>query len=341
MEVKSSIFEFTSYEFNPRERRASFRYITKFVDREPIVFSETIVFPEKINVDNIPEKLLQKLLQSLHLILGISYYKYDCAKKIKIPYALSKKEADFWTTIYRDGLGEFYFKNKLDPNKSPKFPCDIKKIDETFFLENNNECLVALSGGKDSIVAAELLKKQGFNIASFFTETNTETDLVDNIAKKVGGKFIKIQRFLDKNVSEKHTYDGHIPISTIYAFLGIFYAVLYRYSYFVVANEYSSNFGNANYKGKTINHQWSKSSEFENIFSDYISNCISKDVKYFSLIRPFYEFRIAKVFSEHKKYFPYFSSCNKNFKLVKEVKNGLWCGSCPKCIFTFTLLSAF
>ena len=136
--------------------------------------------------------------------------------------------------------------------------------------------------------------------------------------KKLAVKFLKIQRFLDWQVFQKHKYDGHIPISAIYAFLGIFYAVLYRYSYFVVANEYSSNFGNIKYKGKTINHQWSKSSEFEDMFSDYVYNFISPDVKYFSLLRPFYEIRIAEIFSNYKKYFPYFSSCNKNFKLVKE-----------------------
>jgi UDP-N-acetylmuramoylalanine--D-glutamate ligase len=169
--------------------------------------------------------------------------------------------------------------------------------------------------------------------------------LVDGVAREVGVKFLKIQRFLDWQVFQKHKYDGHIPISAIYAFSGILCAVLYKYSYFAVANEYSSNFGNIKYKGRLINHQWSKSSEFENLFSDYIYNFISPSVKYFSLLRPFYEIRIAELFSNYKKYFPYFSSCNKNFKLVKNdqkgASKGLWCGQCPKCVFVFTLLSAF
>ena len=341
MNINPTIFEFTSYKFEPEKKRVLFNYKQEFKGKEPILFTETIILPKKVDLKGLPDSLINKILEGLHLALGTSYYKFYCATKVKTPYIISKKEADFWNTIYQDGLGEFYFKNKLDPKKSPKFPYDKKIKNRAFSLEKNKKCLVALSGGKDSIVAAELLKEQGIDITTIFTETNVKSNLVDNVAEKVRVKFLKIQRFLDWQVFQKHKYDGHIPISTIYAFLGIFYAVLYKYSYFIVANEYSSNFGNIKYKGKIINHQWSKSSEFENIFSDYINNFISPDLKYFSLLRPFYEIRIAKLFSNYKKYFPYFSSCNKNFKLIKEEKSGLWCGQCPKCVFAFTLLSAF
>ena len=69
--------------------------------------------------------------------------------------------------IYKDGLGEFYFRNKLDPEKSPKFPYNKKIKDEKFNLEKNNKCLVALSGGKDSIVAAEILESRGLILQQF------------------------------------------------------------------------------------------------------------------------------------------------------------------------------
>jgi len=341
MEEKATVFKFTSYKFEPDKKQISLSYEQDFLGKEPLIFTETIVLPEVPNLENIDPKLLAKLLEGLHLAAGTSYYKFYCATKIETSYALSKKEADFWNIIYKNGLGEFYFRNKLDPNKSPKFTFDKKIKSQNFCLKKNGKCLVALSGGKDSIVATEILKEQGIDITTIFAETNVKSDFVDTVANQVGGKFLKIQRFLDWQVFQKHKYDGHIPISAVYGFLGIFYAVLYKYSYFIVANEHSSNFGNIKYKGLLINHQWSKSSEFENIFSDYVNNFISPDVKYFSLIRPFYEIRIAELFSKYKKYFPYFSSCNKNFKLKREKMTGLWCGQCPKCVFVFTLLSAF
>lgn len=348
MEGKPTIFEFTSYKFEPEKKRIHFVYTQFFKDKAPLIFSESIVLPELVDASHVPAGLLEKLLQDLHLVLGVSYFKFYCATKVKHSYALAKGEADFWNTIYRNGLGEFYYRNKLDPKNAPRFSFDNKAGEKPFHLNKNNRYLVALSGGKDSIVAGELLKEaaclpagRGIDITAIFTETNRQSNLVNQVADTMGVNLLKIQRFLDWQVFQKHKYDGHIPISVIYAFLGIFYAVIYKYSYFVVANEYSSNFGNIKYKGFEINHQWSKSSEFENMFVDFVNKYISPDVKYFSLLRPFYEIRIAELFSKYKQYFPFFSSCNKNFKLVKEEKFGLWCGECPKCVFAFTMLSAF
>jgi hypothetical protein len=202
-----------------------------------------------------------------------------------------------------------------------------------------------VSGGKDSIVAVELLKEGKFDTTAFYVETNKKSELVDKVIEITELPSLKIQRFLDEKVFQQHKYNGHIPISAIYAFLGLFASVLYGYKYFIVANEYSSNFGNLKYKGQTINHQWSKSFEFERMFQDYVRGNVTSNVNYFSLLRPFYEIRIAQMFSKHEKYFPYFSSCNKNFTLDSRFRvndtGRSWCCNCPKCVFAFILLSAF
>lgn len=341
MDKKPTIFEFSSYKFKPEKKRVSFSYKQEFENSKPIIFSETIILPKIPDLSHIPQGFLEKLFQGLHLVLGISYYKFYCAAIVRHNYRLAKQEADFWNTIYKKGLGEFFYRNNLNPKISPKFSFDKNVKPITYSLEKNNKCLVAVSGGKDSIVSLELLKERGIDITAVFTETQKKSPLVDKILELAGAESFKVQRFLDWQVFQEHKYNGHIPISAIYAFLAIFYAVLYKYSYFVVSNEYSSNFGNIKYKGETINHQWSKSSEFENLFSDYVKNFISHDVRYFSLLRPFYEIRITKMFSQYKKYFPYFSSCNQNFKINKKESGGLWCGQCAKCAFVFTLLSAF
>lgn len=341
MNKKPTIFEFFSYKFEYEKKRVSFSYKQKFSNSEPLIFSETIILPEIPDLNHIPQGLLEKLFQGLHLVLGISYYKFYCATIVRHNYKLAKQEADFWNIVYKKGLGEFFYRNNLDPKISPKFSFDKNTKQSSHSLKKNNKCLVAISGGKDSIVSLELLKEQEIDITTVFTETQKKSLLVDKILELSGVESFKVQRFLDWQVFGEHKYNGHIPISAIYAFLAIFYAVLYKYSYFIISNEYSSNFGNIKYKGQVINHQWSKSSEFENLFSDYVKNFITPDVRYFSLLRPFYEIRIAKMFSQYKKYFPYFSSCNQNFKINKKEGGGLWCGQCAKCAFVFTLLSAF
>ena len=148
MEAKPTVFEFTSYKFEPEKKRIFFNYKQEFIGKEPIIFTETIILPEVPNLENIPQELLSKLLEGLHLVSGTSYYKFYCATKVKIPYELSKKEADFWNVIYKDGLGEFYFRNKLDPNKSPKFPYDAKAKPQNFYLSRLE---------RDPAVAGEIL----------------------------------------------------------------------------------------------------------------------------------------------------------------------------------------
>ncbi len=331
------MFEFTSYEWEPEKKQVFFHYKTEFEDAEPIVWTESVILPRVPDTKDIPKKLLE----SLHIMLGISYWKFHCATNLRMPYALHKKEADFWNVVYKKGLGEFFYINNLDPKVSPKFPFNKNtKSDKLQTSSFKNRALVGIGGGKDSIVVAELLKQHGFDFTAFVVE-NKESELVNSIIEILGVGDLKIQRILDEKVHGQHQYNGHIPVSAIYAFLGIFSCIAYGYKYFIVGNEYSSNFGNTVYRGLEVNHQWSKSFEFEKLFSDYIKNFINPDVQYFSLLRPFYEIRIVKLFSQlGKKYFPYFSSCNKNFAIKKEAEK-LWCGVCPKCIFVFILLSAY
>src|SRR3989344_778705 len=345
---KATVFEFTSYTFEPDKNRAVFHYTTKFENGAPIIWTETINL-SKAPTQDIPTKLTQKLLESLHIILGIIYYKFHCAKGITLPYQLPKPEADFWNTVYKKGLGEFFYRNKLNPNISPKFPHSNSALPKPYspvspagrLNPNPSRCLVGIGGGKDSIVSTELLKEQGFDATAFVVEANQSSELIENIINISGLKSLKIQRQLDPQVFEAHPYNGHIPISAIYAFLGIFASALHGYDYFIVSNEHSSNFGNTTYKGLDINHQWAKSFEFEKLFQEFVKNFLTPGIIYFSLLRPCYEIRIVKMFARLKKYFPYFSSCNRNFVMQGKTHGGLWCGQCPKCVFAFTLLSAF
>ena len=342
MQQKATVFEFTSYKFEPEKKRISFNYKTEFRNSDPILFTEMIELQGSPDFENLPNGLLEKMFEGLHLVIGISYYKLHHATIIRHKYTLAKEEADFWNTVYRKGLGEFFYRNKLDPKISPKFSFDKNAKPNNFRIQKNNKFFVAMSGGKDSIVAAELLKERGIDAMAVFTETQKESALVNKIVEVSGLDSLKIKRYLDWKVFDKNAgyYQGHIPISAIYAFLAVLCSILYKRTYFVMSNEHSSNFGNTKYKGKVINHQWSKSLEFENLFQNYIRNFITPDVYYFSLLRPFYEIRIVELFFKYKKYFPYFSSCNNNFK-IEGNQNKLWCGECPKCAFVFLILSPF
>ncbi len=336
-------FEFLSYDFQPEKRWAVFRYAINFKNREPLEFSEKIIFKKSFNTKKIPAEILQKTLESVHLMLGISYYKLYCPKKIKLNIEISKEQADFWNEVYTKGLGEFFYCNKIDFRNLINFPYDKKIKAQSYQIKRKGRFLLGIGGGKDSIVAGEILKGMEVDFSGLVIETGERNMITENITKLLGTKSILIERRLDPEIFKEHegAYNGHIPISAVFAFLGYLSAVVYDYSAFVVANEKSSDFGNIKYLGGEINHQWSKSSEFEELFQNYSRNFLSPDIRYFSILRPLYEIRIVQEFLRYKKYFLIFTSCNRNFRVEKERPESLWCAECPKCAFMFLLFSAF
>mgnify|MGYP003310119577 CR=1 FL=1 len=62
--------------------------------------------------------------------------------------------------------------------------------------------------------------------------------------------------------------------------------------YIVVSNEASANEGNI--AGTTINHQYSKSYEFEKDFNGYLQTYLCEKMQYFSLLRCMHEFQIVQ-----------------------------------------------
>jgi UDP-N-acetyl-alpha-D-muramoyl-L-alanyl-L-glutamate epimerase len=341
---KAKTFAFTSYELDPKRKQAVFRYEIRFEDRPTMAFSETVIFPREFSLSDVPSGLLENVLVSVHIMLGISYYKLYCPKEIVSIAPLSEDQAVFWNTVYRKGLGEFFFRNGIDPSGLIAFPYVKGVVARPFPLKKwNDRSLVGIGGGKDSIVAGELLKGNGEDVTALLIETQRHSPVSNRVVEEMGVPSMRILRLLDEALFEKHegAHNGHIPISAVFAMLGYLTAVLYDYARVVVGNEYSSNFGNVTYAGEEVNHQWSKSSEFEDLFRRYANAYFSPDITYFSLLRPFHEIRIAKMFSKHTEYFPYFTSCNRSFRVHESRPDTLWCGECAKCVFVFTLLSAF
>ena len=336
-------FVFSSYTHNIDRTEYSFFY--EIITDKKYQFVEKLILPQKPG--QIPEKLLDEILFNIHLMLGISYWKTYCPSKIVIKTKqLTKDQAEFWNTVYTKGLGEYFYKNKIDYRGIVRFPYEETAHFEPTSFPRKNRSLVGIGGGKDSVVVAELLKENVGDFSTFIIENRKHNEVAHNVAKIVGKDLITVKRQIDPQFfifNEKAgVYKGHIPISAVYAFIGVLLAVSYDYSYIIVGNERSASYGNTNYLGKIINHQWSKSLEFENLFLGYVKKFITSDVTYFSILRPFFEIIIMEIFSKYSKYFPIFSSCNKVDKFVPTGPlKSHWCCECPKCAFVFVMLAAF
>lgn len=349
MPDKAMEFVFADYSKTlKKDNSAHFDYEVVKTDGTRIQFRETLTLPNN-NFLDLDKDVLTKLLQSLHLISGVSYWKAFCPEKISIKsYSLTRKQADFWNTVYTKGLGEFFYKNKIDYKGLIEFPYEDGASGKQFepsrlelLSQQENRTLLGIGGGKDSLLAAQLFKEGGIEFETCYEKN----PLKEVVARSVSKNPIEIIRTVDPKLislsKSCEVYNGHIPVSAIYAFIILLLGGLYGYKYLVVGNERSSNYGNVEYLGEMVNHQWSKSEEFENLFRDYVFSFISSDLVFFSLLRPLYEIEIARRFSSFSHYFNLFSSCNRNFKIINPQTDRKWCCECDKCAFIFCLFAAF
>jgi len=336
-------FYFTWYTFDAKTLKASFSYS---FDHETD-FTETIDFacPEFKVISPIDPEIIHTLLFHLSLAIGISYYKLYPTKDLVIEtWSLDENQQKFWKNFYTQGLWEFFYTNKLSPKEFINFVNWDKEVPHTFFSSNSNIPMIALWWGKDSLVSIEAIKKLHI---PFYTSTfGKDYYLHKVVGDAIGAPRLLMKREMDPKLFEMNKqwyYNGHVPISGVIAFVLVTAAYLYNYRYIIMSNEKSANEGNTFLDGIEINHQRSKSYEFESDFNKYIWKYLSPNLEYFSLLRGMYEIKIAKVFSQYSQYFWSFSSCNNNFKIIENNKTTEHrrCGVCPKCAFVYTTLRPF
>src|SRR5207247_6245308 len=126
-------------------------------------------------------------------------------------------------------------------------------------------------GGRDSALAAGLLKRAGQEFTCMMLNPSSAAQ---KIARQVSTSDpVIVRRSIRPELLELNRQgylNGHTPFSAYLAFLGAACLLLYGYSDIVVANERSSDEGNVHYRGREINHQYSKSLRFETRFDEYL-----------------------------------------------------------------------
>lgn len=307
-------------------------------------FHPSLSFSKKLICNkNYNRKLVEKMTFHIGMIELISYYKSCCPKKIVVEAGyLDSYEKEWFKNVYYNGLGEFLYRNNIVVSKEELFEFEIlgKQITvedkDIEFTGSGN--LIPVGGGKDSVVTLELLKKYKNNNLCFIVNPKKASLECSYIAGYHDDSICKVKRVIDKNILElnsKGFLNGHIPLSAVFAFVSYLLAYLTNKKYIVLSNENSAN--EATVIGTNVNHQYSKSYEFEKDFAEFTRKNYCIDILYFSLLRPLKEIQIAMLFSKYTKYHHAFKSCN----LGSKEKDWAWCCNCPKCLFVYIMLSAF
>ena len=338
-------FIFDSCYFDPETGRIGLRYS---LDGD-IRFEEVLEIPNAgLNLNAMHQALL-----ALHIAGGVSYYKTCCPKTMEIRSGiLNSDQAAFWNAVYENGLGEFFFRNKIDFRGLIHFPASDPGTPVFHQSDRapSKRVLVPVGGGKDSIVTVEKLKAEGKDVTLLRMGSHP---LIDRLVEITGLPCITVKRRLSPELfalNEEGALNGHVPITAYLSCLAVVVAEAAGFDTIVMSNEKSANVGNVEYLGMHINHQWSKSAEFGTQFDRYIRTYINKNLRYESALKDMTELEVVKEFVKYPQYFKYFTSCNKNWKINSHPSplgggagggGKLWCGICPKCAFVFALLAAY
>ena len=311
---------------------------------------DTYFFTEEITFSGAPfrlspkkEQALNQIFALLHIAAGISYYKAFLPPTLQIESGgLTESEAAFFDRFYLSGLGEFAIRNKLNLQGKIHFPHNANISRTAINLNLPYSALIPVGGGKDSCLTLELIKKTDLPAETISVGT---ADPITECIRLSGLPARQITRTISPELLRLNQsgslYNGHVPITGILAFVLWAAALLYDKKYVIMSCERSANTGNLKQGDLEINHQYSKSFSFEQDFHT-LTQTITPDFLYFSLLRPLSEIHIAKLFARLcSAYFPVFTSCNRAFKLDPAKRLSHWCGSCDKCRFVFLILAPF
>jgi UDP-N-acetyl-alpha-D-muramoyl-L-alanyl-L-glutamate epimerase len=287
---------------------------------------------------------LHAVLGLLHLVAGVSYFKAAAPPQIELApagAALSPRMTALLQDLYTLGLGEFAYRNQLDPQRLATFPASRGAdgaISNLPTLPAGGGSLVPIGGGKDSVVALEIARAVG-PVTLFSIGERTP---IARTAAAAGLPHLVAQRRVSPLLLElnaRGALNGHVPVTAIVSLIALATAVLHGHERVVMANERSASQGNLHWRGIEVNHQWSKGASFERELRELLATEIVAGVDYFSVLRPAGELAIARAFASLPVYHDAFTSCNSVFRL-SDAGNS-WCRDCPKCRFVFLALAPF
>lgn len=290
---------------------------------------------------NIDKPLFNNLIFHIGLIELVSYFKCTCSPNVIIKAGyLDEAQIKWFKKMYYYGLGEMLYTNGIDVTLDDLM--DIKIEHEKEEIKNIEYSgignLIPIGGGKDSNVTLELMRDEFKDNTCFVINPKDVNIKCAQVAGYDINKICTVKRILDKRLIELNQegyLNGHTPFSSLVAFVTYFIAYIQNKKYIILSNEASAN--EPTIIGTKINHQYSKTYEFENDFNDYTKKYFNIEIKYFSLLRCLNEFQIALLFSKYKKYHEIFKSCNVGSKNTP----WMWCGKCAKCMFVYIILSPF
>ena len=332
-----SEFIFQHYDYVPETGVASFQY--GFAHGRS--FTETVTFSPQTGYD---ARVLDKALFLAFLIIGTSYYKTAPTTAISFAQgAIDEWQAEFLNKVYGEGLSQFAFENNLTRADLAQF---VATGESDQPLPYSGKGIVALqSGGKDSLLVASLLEEAGIEYTPWYLGSSSHHP---KLLESLGQPLLSAERTIDHDALRAAQAaggkNGHVPVTYIVQSIALVQAILLGNNEVLVSIAHEGEEPHAIIGTLPVTHQWSKTWNAEQLFSEYVTRYISPDLRVGSPLRSYSELRVAELFVTHAwdTFGRRFSSCNRaNYRQGADNSELQWCGECPKCANAYVLFAPF
>ncbi|RHW25497.1 hypothetical protein D0Z08_18465 [Nocardioides immobilis] len=261
-----------------------------------------------------------------------------------------------WTRVVRGVWAQWRFEHDLPdyrgpslggtPSRSPAVPVSVapgRRPDRA-------ETLAFFGGGKDSVVSLRLLQQAGLRCdtlvysSSTYGSADKQHTLCDDLLDSLGSPPTSRRRVwsyddvLDSPVVRLAPQLGSSALTAAETpaslFVALPLALEHGYKRICLGHERSADRGNVVWArtGESVNHQWGKSTECEELLARYLRAELIDDCHYFSPLKPVYDPLILTMLAAAPASVPFTHSCN----VAKP-----WCGRCAKCAYVWLGYSAY
>ena len=297
----------------------------------------------------------QRMVRALGIIEAFSYWKALCSPVIEVALpAPEPAELAWWPGFWPGAMGEFFYRNGIDYT-APGFlvirgpsgdagPGRPGAAGRPGAGEGpgagdggvEGPPLVLFSGGKDSLALARAAAASAASVSFFLYNPGERLrGLAGSLA--AGGRIVEARRAILPELLRLNAAghpNGHTPFSAYLAFAAMLTGHLRGSGPVMAGNSRSDDEPNVPaYLGRPVNHQWTKSYEFETALRAYRDRWLPGAPGYSSPLRPLYELQIIASLAEDVDTYLRTVSCNR-------ARDGGWCRSCAKCAWVFLATTA-
>jgi hypothetical protein len=293
----------------------------------------------------------RRMLRALAISEAFSYWKALCSPVIEVmPGAPGAGELEWWQSFWPPAMGEFFYRNGIDytepgflairgpvaHRESPAGTLTAESVAAERAAVPGVPPLIAFSGGKDSLALTRIVQARGGPVDFFlYNPTPGQRQLAESMA--AGGRILQIRRAILPELLALNAAghpNGHTPFSAYLAIAAMLAGYLRGSELVVAGNSRSDDEPNVgSYLGRPVNHQWTKSYEFEAALRGYRDRWLPGAPGYASPLRPLNELQIIASLAGDIGTYLQTASCNSS-------RDGGWCRSCAKCAWVFLATAA-